>query len=248
MPDSTTLEVAALSDTGKVREHNEDAHGHCLEAGIFVVCDGMGGAAAGEVASRIAVDTVIERLCTVSSADDRRRALTESIAAANRIVHSRSSNDPSLQGMGTTLVVLAVQENLALIGHVGDSRCYLFRGGKLTRRTNDHSLVDEQVRLGHMTQEDAERSPLKNVITRAIGTQPTVEPDVSELSIESGDIFLLCSDGLIREIPDNKIAGILNNSAPVEEQARKLIEDANEAGSHDNVTVVLVRVTQGNSS
>ena len=243
MPESTTLEVAALSDTGKVRDHNEDAFGHCLEAGIFVVCDGMGGAAAGEVASRIAVDTVIERLCTVNSPEDRRRALTESIAAANRLVHSRSNSDPALQGMGTTLVLLAVQDRSALIGHVGDSRCYLFRAGQLQRETNDHSLVDEQVRLGRMTLEDAERSPLKNVITRAIGTQPSVEPDVTELSIEIGDTFLLCSDGLIREVPDNRITAILSQPAPLEEQCRQLIHAANDAGSHDNVTVILVRAT-----
>lgn len=243
MPLSTTLEVAALSDTGKVRDHNEDAYGHCLEAGVFVVCDGMGGAAAGEVASRIAVDTVIERLCTVSSPDDRRRALIESIAAANRLVHSRSSSDPSLQGMGTTLVVLAVQDHSAFIGHVGDSRCYLFRAGRLLRETNDHSLVDEQVRLGYMTPEDAERSPLKNVITRAIGTQPSVEPEVSELSIQPGDTFLLCSDGLIREVPDDKIAALLNHTGSIEEHCRQLIEAANKTGSHDNVTVILVRAS-----
>lgn len=241
MPESPTLKVAALSDTGKVREHNEDSYGHCLEAGIFVVCDGMGGAAAGEVASRIAVDTVIERLCTVTSPEDRRRALTESIAAANRLVHSRSNSDPALQGMGTTLVVLAVQDHSALIGHVGDSRCYLFRAGQLLRQTNDHSLVDEQVRLGHMTQKDAERSPLKNVITRAIGTQPSVEAEVSEVSIQPGDIFLLCSDGLIREVPDDRIAGILRQPEPLEEHCRQLIGAANDAGSHDNVTAILVR-------
>ncbi len=241
MPESTTLEVAALSDTGKVRDHNEDSYGHCPEAGIFVVCDGMGGAAAGEVASRIAVDTVIERLCTVTSPEDRRRALTEAIAAANRLVHSRADSDPSLQGMGTTLVALAVQDHSALIGHVGDSRCYLFRGGQLSRQTNDHSLVDEQVRLGHMTQEDAERSPLKNVITRAIGTQPSVEPEVSELAIQAGDIFLLCSDGLIREVPDDRIAAILRQSKPLKEHCDQLINAANDAGSHDNVTAILVR-------
>lgn len=242
MPESTTLEVAALSDTGKVRDHNEDSYGHCLEAGVFVVCDGMGGAAAGEVASRIAVDTVIERLCTVTSSEDRGRALTESIAAANRLVNSRSNSDLSLQGMGTTLVVLAVQGQSALIGHVGDSRCYLFRAGQLSRQTNDHSLVDEQVRLGHMTPEDAERSPLKNVITRAIGTQPSVEPEVSELSIQPGDLFLLCSDGLIREVPDEKIAAILSLRTTLEEQCQQLINAASDSGSHDNVTVVLVCV------
>lgn len=247
MPESITLEAAALTHTGKVRDHNEDAFGHCLEAGVFVVCDGMGGAAAGEIASRLAVDTLVERLCAVTSPADRRRALEESIAAANRLVYTQSAKDAALRGMGTTLVAVAVQDHSALIAHVGDSRCYLFRAGQLTRQTNDHSLVDEQVRLGHITQQDAERSPLKNVITRAIGTQPSVEPDITELPLEPGDILLLCSDGLIREVPDPKIAAILKLAATLEEKCRQLIETANSAGSHDNVTAILVGANQGQS-
>jgi PPM family protein phosphatase len=242
MQKSISLEAAALTDVGKVRTGNEDSFGHCIDAGIFVVCDGMGGAAAGEVASRLAVDTVIERLCAVSSREDRRNALEEAIAVANRLVHDRSAQDPSLQGMGTTLVATAIQNHDALIAHVGDSRCYLFRAGKLTRETEDHSLVDEQVRLGHMTLEDAERSPLKNVITRAIGTQESVEPDISELPLESGDILLLCSDGLTREVPEEKIAEILRGDASVENLCQQLIDAALDAGAHDNVTAILVRV------
>ncbi|MFZ0661972.1 MAG: Stp1/IreP family PP2C-type Ser/Thr phosphatase [Acidobacteriaceae bacterium] len=241
MPESITLEAAALTDVGKVRDHNEDAYGHCLEAGVFVVCDGMGGAAAGEVASRLAVDTLIERLCAVSSPEDRRRALQESVAAANRLVFAQAAKDPALKGMGTTLVAVAVQDHSALIAHVGDSRCYLFRDGQLTRQTNDHSLVDEQVRLGHMTPEDAERSPLKNVITRAVGTQPSVEAEINELPLQPGDVLLLCCDGLIREVPDPRIEAILLTSATLQQKCQQLIDAANEAGSHDNVTVALVR-------
>lgn len=236
-----SLQAVALSHTGKVREHNEDAFGHCLEAGVFVVCDGMGGAAAGEVASRLAVDTMLERLCVASPAANRRRALEESIAAANRLVFAQATKNPSLQGMGTTLVAVAMQENSALIGHVGDSRCYLFRAGRLMQQTHDHSLVDEQVRLGRMTPEEAEHSPLKNIITRAIGTQAEVNSEISELPLESGDMLLLCSDGLIREVPDAGIAAILSRPDSIEAQGQRLIDAANEAGSHDNVTVVLVR-------
>lgn len=236
------LQVAAISDTGKVRDHNEDAFGHCLEAGVFVVCDGMGGAAAGEVASRIAVDTIIERLCAVSSPEDRRRALEEAIAAANRLVHGKGASSPALQGMGTTLVAVSIQDHSALIGHVGDSRCYLFRGGQLTQQTNDHSLVDEQVRLGHLTPEEAARSPLKNVITRAIGTQSEVAPDITELPLEPGDTLLLCSDGLVREVSDTQIEDILSRRpGNIDEYSQQLINAANNAGSHDNVTVVLIR-------
>jgi protein phosphatase len=243
MPKSITLEAAALTDVGKVRTGNEDAYGHCLDAGIFVVCDGMGGAAAGEVASRLAVDTLIERLCAVTTRENRRKVLEDSIVAANRRVYAHAEKDASRQGMGTTLVAVAIQENQALIGHVGDSRCYLFRAGQLTRQTNDHSLVDEQVRLGQMTQEDAERSPLRNVITRAIGTKESVDAEITELNLESGDILLLCSDGLTREVSEPRIAEILGHPGTIEEQCQQLIDAANAAGSHDNVTAILVRGT-----
>lgn len=235
------LQVAALTDVGKVRTINEDAFGHCLDAGVFAVCDGMGGAAAGEIASRLTVDTLIERLCASHSPEDRRLALETSIIAANRLVFSHASSDDALQGMGTTLVAVSIQDGQALIGHVGDSRCYLFRGGQLIRQTNDHSLVDEQVRLGHMTQADAERSPLRNVITRAIGTQKSVDAEISELTLESGDVLLLCSDGLTREVPEESIAAILSDERTMEEQCRELIDAANAAGGRDNVTAILVR-------
>lgn len=243
MPKSITLRAAALSHPGKVRTTNEDAYGYCLDAGVFAVCDGMGGAAAGEVASRLAVDTLIERLCSVSSPVDRRKALEESIAAANRLVYAQAAQDAALQGMGTTLVAVAVQDHHALIGHVGDSRCYLYRGNELTRQTHDHSLVDEQVRLGHMTQADADRSPLRNVITRAIGTQHSVEPEITELPLESGDLLLLCSDGLTREVPEARIASILQSPGTVEEKCQRLIDAANDAGSRDNVTAILIRTS-----
>jgi protein phosphatase len=235
------LQVAALTDVGKVRTSNEDAFGHCLEAGVFAVCDGMGGAAAGEVASRLTVDTLIERLCAGHSQEDRRRELEESITAANRLVFAQATNDNSLQGMGTTLVAVSIQDDRALIGHVGDSRCYLFRDGELIRQTNDHSLVDEQVRLGHMTPADAERSPLRNVITRAIGTQKSVDADIAELNLEAGDVLLLCSDGLTREVPEEGIAAILSGNRTMDDQCRELIDAANAAGGHDNVTAILVR-------
>jgi PPM family protein phosphatase len=241
MPKSITLEAAALTDVGRVRTSNEDAYGHCLDAGVFAVCDGMGGAAAGEVASRIAVDTLIEQLCAVTSPEDRRKTLEESIAAANRLVYTQAEKNAALQGMGTTLVAASIQNGEALIGHVGDSRCYLFRGGHLTRETNDHSLVDEQVRLGHMTQADAERSPLRNVITRAIGTQKSVDADITELALEPGDILLLCSDGLTREVSEDRITTILHGPGTLKQLCQRLIEAANDAGAHDNVTAILVR-------
>jgi PPM family protein phosphatase len=236
------FEAAGRTDIGLVRKTNEDAFGYCLSEGVFVLCDGMGGAAAGEIASRIAVDTLIEQLCAAESPENRKAVLEEAIATANRLVHAHAEADASLHGMGTTLVALAILGERALIAHVGDSRCYLFRRGKLTRETNDHSLVDEQVRLGQLTQDQAERSPLRNVITRAIGTQPSVAPEVMELALEPGDLFLLCSDGLTRDLADERLAGILGEAADLEALCEQLVSAANGAGGRDNVTCVVVRI------
>lgn len=235
------LEAAGSTDVGQVRTTNEDAFGYCVEEGVFALCDGMGGAAAGEVASRIAVDTLIESLCAAHSQENRRKVLEEAIADANQRVHARAEREVALRGMGTTLVALAIGGDHALIGHVGDSRCYLFRNGKLTRKTLDHSLVDEQVRLGQLTQDEAEHSPLRNVITRAIGTQVSVSADIDELDLKKGDILLLCSDGLTRELPDDRIAGILGKDGNLEELCSQLVNSAKSAGGHDNITAVLVR-------
>jgi len=235
------LEAAGRTDVGQVRTSNEDAFGYCVEDGVFALCDGMGGAAAGEVASRIAVDTLIESLCDARSQENRRKVLEEAIADANERVHARAEQEVALRGMGTTLVALAIGGDHALIGHVGDSRCYLFRKGKLIRKTLDHSLVDEQVRLGQLTQYEAEHSPLRNVITRAIGTQVSVSADIGELDLKHGDILLLCSDGLTRELPDDKIATILGADGHLEELCSQLVNSAKAAGGHDNITAVLVR-------
>lgn len=232
---------AALTSTGRVRNHNEDAFGCCPERGIFVVCDGMGGAAGGEVASRMAVDTVLGRLDVGDSGAADRELLHAAIADANRAVLERAESDAGLYGMGTTLVALLLHPEAALIAHAGDSRCYLFRDGRLSRCTHDHSLVDEQIRLGAITQEEAERSPLRSVITRAIGTQQSVAEELTELPVESGDRFLLCTDGLTREVPEARIAEVLTAEADLESAAQRLVEAANEAGGRDNVTCLLVQ-------
>jgi PPM family protein phosphatase len=236
------LQAAGRTDVGQVRTTNEDAFGYCLEDGVFALCDGMGGAAAGEVASRMAVDTLIERLCAARSQENRRKVLEEAIAAANERVHAFAEKEAALRGMGTTLVALAIGGNHALIGNVGDSRCYLFRRGKLFRQTRDHSLVDEQVRAGQLTQDEAEHSPLRNVITRAIGTQVSVAPDIAELELKSGDIILLCSDGLTKEVADESISAMLAGAGDLDELCSRLISAAKSAGGHDNVTTIVVRV------
>ncbi len=238
--------AVAQTSTGRVRTGNEDAFGFLPDHGIYVVCDGMGGAAGGEIASRMAVDTVLQRIAgengSTASARDR---IHEAIAEANRAVLERADREPGLFGMGTTLVALMAgqpQPGKALIAHAGDSRCYLFRKGQLSLCTHDHSLVDEQLRLGTMTREEAERSPFRSVITRAIGTQDTVAEEILEMDTEAGDLFLLCTDGLTREVPEEEIARVLGLGDDTQRAAERLIEEANEAGGRDNITCLLVHV------
>jgi PPM family protein phosphatase len=241
-PNPWPPQAAAATSTGRVRNSNEDAYGLRPDRGIFVVCDGMGGAAGGEVASGMTVHTVLERMTADSAGTPE--TLHEAIAEANRAVLNRGEHDAGLYGMGTTLVTLLLREGAtaAVIAHAGDSRCYLYRSRRLSRCTHDHSLVDEQVRLGAMTREEAERSPFRSVITRAIGTQQTVTEEMQELETQSGDVFLLCTDGLTREVDEEEIERVLGASPDLDRIARRLVEEANDAGGRDNVTCLLVRV------
>ena len=156
-------------------------------------------------------------------------------------VHHSAEQDPARAGMGTTLVAMATRGHHAWVAHVGDSRCYRFRDSRLERLTHDHSLVDEQVRLGQLTQAQAEMSPMRNVITRAVGTQDEVDADVIEFAVIPGDLYLLASDGLMREVDDEQIAAILRASGELEQTCAQLIEAANRAGGRDNITCVLAR-------
>jgi serine/threonine protein phosphatase PrpC len=236
--------AAAVSDRGRKRPSNEDAYGFSVEAGVYVVCDGMGGAAAGEIASTIAVDEVL-RLLTHRSPENSGAPLPDAaqnaIYAANEAIFSRAQRNHRLSGMGTTLVALAAREHHVWVLNIGDSRCYRLRRGRLEQLTHDHSLVEEQVRLGRMTPREALHSPLKNVITRALGTQSHVTPDVFELEAEPGDLFLLCSDGLTRELPDSTIQTLLTGDLTLEVLSARLVEAAKKAGGHDNITCLLVR-------
>lgn len=235
--------AAAVTDRGRKRPSNEDAYGFSVEAGVYVVCDGMGGAAAGEIASTIAVDEVL-RLLKRGDPENQLPlpdAAQDAIFAANEAIFSRAQRNQRLSGMGTTLVVLATREHRVWVMNIGDSRCYRLRKGNLEQITHDHSLVEEQVRLGRMTPREALQSPLKNVITRALGTQSQVTPDVFEFEAEAGDLFLLCSDGLTRELSDLTILEQLNRDLPLETLSMQLVEAAKKAGGHDNITCLLVR-------
>ncbi len=233
--------AAALSDRGRKRPSNEDAFGYSIEHGVYVVCDGMGGAAAGEVASSLAVAEIMQLLTNRPGVNSFPTDAEQAVAAANQAIFSRSQSNQKLSGMGTTLVALLVEERHAWMLNVGDSRGYRLRNSRLEQITLDHSLVEEQMRLGQMSQEEALRSPLKNVITRALGTQSLVTPDIFELEAEPGDIFLLCSDGLTRELNDSLIESLLRLDLPLESLCSRLVAAANQAGGHDNITCLLVR-------
>ena len=234
--------AAALTDRGRKRPSNEDAFGFSVEHGVYVVCDGMGGAAAGEIASSIAVDEVLRQLTSGRVADlPLPDAAGRAVLAANAAILSRAQRNRRLNGMGTTLVMLVAEERRAWVLNVGDSRCYRLRDARLEQLTQDHSLVEEQVRMGRMSESEALRSPLRNVITRALGTQNAVTPDCFEIQAEPGDLFLLCSDGLSRELPDPAIETILQSKMELQDRCARLIDAAKKAGGHDNITCLLVQ-------
>ena len=234
--------AAAQTDRGRKRSSNEDAFGFSVEHGVYVVCDGMGGAAAGEVASSTAVDEVLRYLTSRREAGVPLPELAETaVCAANNAIFSRAQRNRRLAGMGTTLVVLVVEERRVWVLNVGDSRCYRLRHGRIEQLTLDHSLVEEQVRMGRMSQSEALRSPLRNVITRALGTQNCVTPDCFEYQADPGDVFMLCSDGLTRELTDRAIESILDSNLPLQDRCARLVEAAKKAGGHDNITCVVVQ-------
>ncbi len=235
--------AAAVSDRGRKRTTNEDAFGYSIEQGVFLVCDGMGGAAAGEVASSLAVDEMMRVLTDRAPEVPLSSLIEQAVRVANHVIYSRAQSNPKLNGMGTTLVSLVAEERRIQVLNIGDSRCYRLRAGNMEQITQDHSLVDEQVRLGRMSVAEAVRSPLRNVITRALGTQSRVTPDIFDLEAEPGDLFLLCSDGLTREVLDGGIESILSNGHALDEKCSELVKAANQAGGADNITCLLVRVS-----
>jgi serine/threonine protein phosphatase PrpC len=224
------------SDLGRQRQGNED--NYYVRAPLFVVADGMGGAQAGEVASEMAVESFDREMPDGSPGD----ALVEAIRAANRRIHERSHADEQLAGMGTTCTAAYVGESEVTIAHVGDSRAYLWRDGELVRLTHDHSLVGELVARGKITEEQAEAHPQRNVITRALGADADVRVDVEVFEARSGDVFLLCSDGLTGMIQEPGVRPFLEGMTSLEQAGRDLIAAANDAGGRDNITVILFRL------
>ncbi len=227
---------ATATHKGMVRDNNEDSvfptsSGNSDDSVILIVADGMGGHVAGEVASRIAINAAAS-----SSADPSDR-----VAAGNRAIREEVARDPGLEGMGTTMTLLSIENGVATIGHVGDSRAYLLREGELTQLTDDHTVAAEYVAKGQLSAEEAATHPQRHMLTRTLGLTRFVNVDEIELELASGDRLLICSDGLTEMVRDETIAHSLGDGAP-DEVAWKLIELANEAGGVDNITVVVVTV------
>ncbi|MBS2021678.1 MAG: Stp1/IreP family PP2C-type Ser/Thr phosphatase [Deltaproteobacteria bacterium] len=250
-----TYHCAALTDVGMKREHNEDSFLVNEDLGLYVVCDGMGGHAGGETASRLAVQTVERELLSARLRPDDpfsslepladtplAGALREAVEGACAAVYRTSKMNPELQGMGTTCITLLIRGTHALVGHVGDSRVYLVRDSEVTQITEDHSLVNEQVRAGLLTPEEAKVSRLKNIITRSVGFEEDVLVDVFGIETQLGDKLMMCSDGLANLI-DNQEIGEYLVKHKLDEVPARLIQLANDRGGDDNITVVAVERT-----
>jgi len=234
------VEYASKTDTGRQRTANEDSY--FARAPVFAVADGMGGAQAGEVASRIAAGAFEPALESDGAAEEQ---LKQVIKGANREIHDLAQRDSSRAGMGTTLTAAMVEEDAVSLAHVGDSRAYVLRGGELRRLTKDHSLVEELRRQGRLTEEQAEEHPQRSIITRALGPEAEVKVDTMSFAARSGDVFLLCSDGLTTMVGDEGIKRILTGSRSLRAAVSQLVDAANRAGGRDNITAVAFRVEEG---
>jgi protein phosphatase len=246
-----TLEFASLSDRGKIRLNNEDAFGHLVPAtpaelaekgAVFVVADGMGGHRGGEIASRIAVRTILA-FYSADGEQDRSHALAFAFREANKTIIEESIADSALFGMGTTCTALALHDGHAYFAHVGDSRGYMIRAGEISQITHDHSIVGEMVRSGIISDEDARHHPKRNVITRSLGAQEDTAADMpaTPLPLQADDVFVLCSDGLTTYLTDDDISAAVAANEP-EEACKQMVKMANEAGGRDNITVQVITV------
>lgn len=250
MKQTPPLIMSSLCDPGRVRAENEDCLATRPELGLAVLADGMGGHQAGEVASRMAVDLITEYVAHARiggrQEPDRRQTLTEAIEKANTAVYQSAQIRPDYKGMGSTVVVAIFSGDRLCIGHVGDSRIYRWRRGALEQMTKDHSVVQELVNRGLFTPEEARQSLSKNLVTRALGVDPTVEAEMMDAVVEPDDIYLLCSDGLTDVVSDEEIANILHREhSDLDIAVKQLIDRANEQGGPDNVSAILVRVSSG---
>ena len=230
--------VGVITDPGRKRRRNEDAY--VCEPPLFAIADGMGGAQAGEVASRLAAAALKEG----GAGTGGEQRIVDLIQEANRRVYDRSNTDPNASGMGTTMTVALVEDGRVAFGHVGDSRAYLIREGLMEQITEDHSLVNELLKSGKLSPEEAESHPQRSVITRAVGTDPDVDVDTFTIPAETGDVFLLCSDGLTDMVDEQSILELVErNRGDIHAALRALVKAANRGGGEDNITVVAFEIS-----
>ncbi len=250
-----------VSDVGKVRTNNEDSYKIVESLQLFVLSDGMGGEAHGEIASHMAVESIVE-YCRTAKEDtavtllgdapehwaEKTKKLKSAVQQANLNIYESAQKNPEQRGMGATVTAAWLEDERLSIAHVGDSRAYLLRTGSLQQLTNDHSLVAEQVRRGIITPQQAEESEMQSVLLRALGAHPDVDVDTDEVAVFPGDVLLLCSDGLTRMVTEPEIAGTLQAETDTFKAAQKLIELANDRGGLDNITTVVVRFQEETKS
>jgi len=245
---------AGLTDVGRKRTHNEDSFLVDEELQLYVVADGMGGHAGGGTASRIAVETIDRELRKIRTGSDNPFAsagvlqesplpevIRSAVERACLSIFTAAQEDPKLAGMGTTVISLLVKDEYAFFAHVGDSRAYLIRGDLIQQISEDHSLVNEQIKAGMITPEEAKHSRYKNIITRSVGFEEEVQVDVMGLVSEPGDTFILCSDGLANMLEDRELLDVVQRTKSVEDIPKRLIEMANDRGGDDNITVIVVQ-------
>jgi protein phosphatase len=250
-----TIELFAAVDAGRARSNNEDSVALDDAVSLAVLADGMGGYNAGEVASNMAtsfIRTELGRWLREASAQatdaEVRRAMDICVDNANRAIFNAANANPQYAGMGTTLVVAVFRDNRLLVGHVGDSRCYRLRAGRLQQITRDHSLLQEQIDAGLITPEQAAFSANKNLVTRAVGVEDTVLLETHQHDVVAGDLYLLCSDGLSDMLDDASIGQLLQSCDSLDETGQALIDAANDAGGKDNISVILVRASGGSAA
>mgnify|MGYP001399908181 CR=1 FL=1 len=249
-----TIELSAAVDPGRARSNNEDSVALDNDVALAVLADGMGGYNAGEVASNMATSFIrtelgrwLREAQTHASDGEVRRAMDICVDNANRAIFNAANSNPQYAGMGTTLVVAVIRDNHLLVGHVGDSRAYRLRGGRLQQITRDHSLLQEQIDAGLITQEQAAFSANKNLVTRAVGVEDTVLLETHQHEVQPGDIYLMCSDGLSDMLDDATIGQLLLTHDSLSAACQALVDAANDAGGKDNISVVLVRASGGAS-
>jgi PPM family protein phosphatase len=235
-------ESITASDRGKVRPNNEDAFLECSAEGLFAVADGMGGHAAGEVASGIAIESLREQICEAGSPGEPSEPLIRSYVLANREIRRRGRAEPDKRGMGTTMTAVLVQPDgtHGVIAHVGDSRAYRYRASRLEQLTTDHTWVQERIDAGVLSVANARNHPYSSILTRVLGTDEAVVPDLIDIDIMPSDLLLICSDGLSGLVEDEAMASILAGEGELTGKADALIAAAWEGGAHDNITLVLV--------